>query len=206
MTRNLIPILTLMAMLISPLGSIAWANDYVIDQSHSSISFKVRHLVGKVRGDFNKFEGTFAYKAGKPKAWKTEAVIDVRSIDTNNENRDKHLRGKDFFFVEKFSKMTFKSKEITDLDDDEAKLHGTLTIRGVTKPVVLDLEIGGTGTDPYGNQKAAFTATTKINRKDFGLTWNEALETGGLLVGEEIEIILEIEGNLQTKEKSKKKK
>ncbi|MBI3307471.1 MAG: polyisoprenoid-binding protein [Candidatus Omnitrophica bacterium] len=169
------------------------AANYNLDPDHTSINFKIRHLFSKVSGNFTQFEGKVEYDPDKPETWKTTATIQAASIDTRVPPRDKHLRSKDFFDVEKFPTLTFESTKVTDVADGRAKLHGNLTIHGVTKEVVFDLEIHGVGKDPWGNVRAGFTATAKINRKDFGLNWNEAVETGQLLVGEEVEITLEIE-------------
>lgn len=171
----------------------AGAAEFKVDPAHSTVSFKIRHIFSKVQGTFNKFQGTLEYVDGNPEAWEVEASADVASIDTNEPDRDKHLRSKDFFYVEKYPTMTFSSTQVTDYDDDRAKLHGLLTIRGIQKEVIFDLEIHGVGNDPWGNTKAGFTATTRINRTDFGLNWNKVLETGNVLVGEEVEIVLEIE-------------
>jgi len=172
----------------------ASAATYTIDADHSSVTFKIRHLFSKTNGQFKQFEGTVDYEPGKPETWKTQAVIQAASIDTNVEQRDKHLRSADFFDVEKFPTLTFTSTKVTDVTPEGAKLRGDLTMHGVTQPVVMDLAIHGVGKDPWGNTRAGFTATTKVDRKDFGLTWNKAVETGGLLVGDEVEITLEIEG------------
>ncbi|HLG19202.1 MAG TPA: YceI family protein [Bdellovibrionota bacterium] len=160
----------------------------------------MRHLIGKVHGNFQKFSGKFEFEPGKPAKWKAEATIDVASINTNVEKRDQHLRSKDFFDVENkehldYATMKFVSTKVTEVKENKAKLHGNLSIHGITKPVVLDLDIGGEATDPWGNKKAAFSAATTINRKDFGLTWNQTLEAGGVLVGDDVEITLEVEGN-----------
>ena len=176
------------------LATPAWATTYVIDTDHTTVSFKVRHLFSKVEGTFRQFEGTLDYVSGHPEQWKTSATIQAASIDTRVEKRDTHLRSKDFFEVDTYPTIAFRSTEITDVQGTNAKLHGLLTIHGVEKPVVLDLEIHGEGKDPWGNVRSGFTATTKINRKDFGLNWNQALETGGVLVGDEVEITLEVEG------------
>ena len=170
---------------------------YNIDADHTAVSFKIRHILSNVEGRFNQFEGNFDYEPGKPDSWRTEATIQAAAIDTNVAPRDKHLRSADFFDVEKFPTVTFKSTGVSDVTETNAKLNGLLTIHGVEKSVTLDLEIHGVAKDPWGNVRAAFTATTKINRKDFGLTWNQAVETGQLLVGEEVEIILEVEGLLK---------
>jgi len=157
----------------------------------------VRHLFSNVIGIFKKFEGAFDYEPGKPEIWKVNAAVQAASIDTNVEQRDNHLRSKDFFDVENFPTLTFVSTSVTDVTGESAKLNGNLTIHGVEKPVVFDLTINGAGKDPWGNMRASFSASTKINRKDFGLTWNKALESGQLLVGDEITITLEVEGLLQ---------
>ncbi len=171
-----------------------YATTYSIDKDHTTVSFKIRHLFSKVQGTFNDFSGTFTYVPGQPDQWQTEATIQTTSIDTGVEPRDNHLRSPDFFDVKQYPTVTFKSTSVTDATETHAKLHGLLTIRGVEKPVVLDLDIHGEGKDPWGNLRSGFTATTQINRKDFGLTWNKAVESGQLLVGEEVDIILEVEG------------
>lgn len=179
------------------LASQAFGATYEIDPDHSAVSFKIRHLFSFVQGHFKKFEGKLEYEPEKPATWKAEATIDAASIDTNVEARDKHLRTADFFDVETYPTLTFKSAEVQDASTTEAKLSGILNLHGLEKPVVLDVKIHGVGKDPWGNTRAGFTATTKINRKDFGLTWNKAVETGQLLVGEEVEITLEIEALLK---------
>lgn len=175
------------------IGSTAQAAKFSIDAAHSSVGFKVRHLVAKTAGRFERFSGTIDFVEGKPADWKVSAEIEVASINTDNSKRDEHLRGADFFNAEKNPKMTFTSTRVSDVKGKKAKLHGNLTLNGVTKPVVLDMEMMGTGKDPWGNMKAGFTATTKINRKDFGMNWNKTLDQGGVLLGEEIEIQIEIE-------------
>lgn len=184
----------------------AVAADFDIDPAHSSVTFKIRHLVSKTAGHFEKFTGTLSYEPGKPETWQANAVIDTASINTNNKKRDDHLKGPDFFDVKKFPKMTFKSTKVSDVDDNEAKLHGDLTLHGVTKPVVLDIEFTGAGTDPWGTQKIGFTGKTKVNRKDFGIEWNKTLDAGGLMLGEEVEIVLEIEADQKKDATAKKAK
>lgn len=178
-------------------ASAAQAANYKIDPDHSSVMFRVRHLVGHVTGQFDKFEGTFAYEKGKPQVWKASATIDASSVDTKTKERDKHLRSEDFFDVEKHPSITFVSTKVSNAAGEHAKLLGKLTILETTKTVALDLEIGGTQKDGNGLEHAAFTAKTRINRKDFGLTWNDTIETGGVLVGDDVDITLEIEGVLQ---------
>jgi polyisoprenoid-binding protein YceI len=173
----------------------ALAGEYDIDPAHSSVGFKIRHLVTKTAGKFDKFKGTIMYEKGKPETWTVMADIDPASIDTNEPKRDKHLKSPDFFDVAKFPAMTFKSTKVKDVSGNKMKVEGDLTIHGVTKQVELDVEMTGEGKDPWGNEAAGFTGTTKVNRKDFGLTWNKALEAGGFLVGDEVEIALEVEAH-----------
>lgn len=170
------------------------AETFEIDPMHSGVNFRVAHMmVGRVRGRFEKFSGTIDYDKAKPKTWKAEATIDAASISTDVEARDNHLRSPDFFDVAKFPEITFKTKSVKPGKDGKAVLIGELTIHGVTKPVALDLEIAGTSKDPKGATHLGASATTKINRKDFGLVWNKALEAGGVMVGDEVEISLDVE-------------
>lgn len=172
----------------------AWATTYAIDRDHTTVSFKIRHLFSKVEGTFNEFEGSFEYVPGQPELWKAEAFIQAASIDTRVEKRDTHLRSKDFFDVAQYPAIIFTSTGVTEVTEGGAKLEGLLMIHGVEHPVALDLTIHGEGRDPWGNLRSGFTATTTISRKDFGLAWNEMVETGQLLVGDEVEITLEVEG------------
>ncbi|HXV18698.1 MAG TPA: YceI family protein [Candidatus Omnitrophota bacterium] len=172
------------------------AATYKVDTDHSTVSFKIRHILSNTQGTFRQFEGVFDFEPGKPDTWKASGVIQAGSIDTNVPERDKHLRSADFFDVEKFPVLDFTMTKVLESTDTTAKVEGTLTLHGVEKPIVLDVEIHGVAKDPWGNTRASFTATTTINRKDFGLTWNKALEAGQLLVGEEVKITLEIEGIL----------
>ena len=172
----------------------AAAETYAIDPAHSTVSFRIRHLFTQVHGVFRDFSGTIQYAPGAPDQWKAEATIQATSIDTRVEKRDTHLRSHDFFDVEQYPAITFTSTEVTDATAAGGKLHGVLSLHGVERPIVLDLAIHGAGKDPWGNQRAGFTATTTLNRKDFGIIWNEALETGELLLGDEVVITLDIEG------------
>lgn len=165
-----------------------------IDTSHSGVHFSVRHMViAKVRGSFDRFEGSVELDETNPAASKVSVRIDARSIDTREEKRDAHLRSADFFDVETYPDLTFESTKVEKIDDERWRVTGDLTIHGVTKEVALDAEALGTGKDPWGNDRIAFQASTSINRKDFGLTWNQALETGGVLVGDKIEISLDVQ-------------
>lgn len=177
----------------------ATAKRYEVDTAHTSVNFRVRHLFTWVDGRFGAFDGAIEFDPDAPEKTTVRGSIDAASIDTNVEKRDTHLRSGDFFDVEKFPKVTFESTKVTDVDAaaKTAKLHGNLTIKDVTKPVVLDAKFLGEATDPWGNRKAGFSGQTTINRKDFGLNWNQALETGGVLVGEEIEIRIDVEGDVK---------
>ncbi len=181
--------------LVSLIASSASAANYEIDADHSSVGFKIKHLaISSVTGEFSDVKGSFTFDPANPSAAKATATISAKSINTRQAKRDDHLRGADFFEADKFSEITFVSKEIKDATKDGFKVLGDLTIRGVTKPVTLDVAVGGMAKDPWGNERAAFNATAKINRKDFGLVWNKVIETGALVVGDDVTITLEVEG------------
>jgi len=164
-----------------------------IDPSHSGVHFTVRHMViSKVRGAFERFQGSIAFDEQNPAASTVEVEIDADSIQTHEAKRDGHLRSPDFFDVAQFPKLTFKSTKV-EKGGDGYLVTGDLSLHGVTKPVVLNVEALGGGKDPWGNERLGFQATTTINRKDFGLNWNQALEAGGVLVGEKIEITLDVQ-------------
>jgi polyisoprenoid-binding protein YceI len=168
------------------------AGTWTIDASHSSVNFKVKHLgVAKTRGRFTTFEGTVEV-GERPEDTTVNVQIDASSVDTHDGGRDDHLRSADFFDVANHPHLVFTSTGVSG-SGDEWTLEGTLTIAGVTKPVTLAVEYEGVTADPWGNTKAGFTASTKVNREDFGLTWNAALETGGFLVGKDVTIELEVE-------------
>ncbi len=173
----------------------AEATTYQVDPDHTSVTFHVRHLFTQVQGRFDRFGGSIQYDPQNPDKTKVEGWIDVGSINTNVAERDKDLRSKRFFDVEKYPRIQFVSTGVRDVDVEKrtGKLVGLLTIRGTARPVILDVAFLGEGKDPWGNQRAGFSAQTTINRKDFGLTWNETLETGGLLVGEEVRIEIQAE-------------
>jgi len=175
----------------------ALAAPYAIDPSHTEMGFSIRHLmISNVKGRFRKFTGTFDFDPVKNQLSNINVEIDAASIDTNEPDRDKHLRTNDFFGVEKYPKITFKSEKIDyTADGKPVKAQGPLTIRDITKPVVVDLEYRGSITDGWGNNKIAFLATTKIDRKDYGIKWNKALDKGGVTVGDEVIITIEGEAN-----------
>jgi polyisoprenoid-binding protein YceI len=168
---------------------------YDIDPAHSSAHFSVRHMmISNVKGEFTKLSGVVVYDPENPSASHMNVKIDVASLHTRDEQRDGHLKSADFLDVAQFPEITFVSKRVEARGEGEHITTGDLTIHGVTREVALDVE-GPTAEvkDPWGNVRAGAAATTKINRKDFGLTWNATLETGGVLVGEEIKINLEVE-------------
>ncbi len=170
------------------------ATTWNIDLSHSAIHFSVRHMVvSKTRGRFGKFAGLLSFDPKNPTAASVQVSIEPATLDTADAQRDTHLRSADFFDVEKFPQASFKSTRIQELGGEKFKVTGDLTLHGVTRPVVLDASFEGLGKDPWGGERAGFSATTTIDRKDFGLEWNKALETGGLLVGEKVELTLEVE-------------
>jgi polyisoprenoid-binding protein YceI len=183
----------ILAFLVAVAPGMALAAPWTIDTSHTSVNFKIRHLFTKVNGSFQKVEGTFTFDPQHPEAGSVEAVIDAASITTRNEKRDNHLRSPDFFDVAKFPQITFKSTKV-EKDDAGMRLIGDLTMHGVTKPVTLNLEFLGAGPHMLpGSQVSGFSATGTLNRKDFGLEWNKALETGGTLLGDEVEIEIGVE-------------
>ncbi len=168
--------------------------NWQIDFAHSEINFTVRHMmISKVRGQFESFSGTVNFDEENPTNTTVEIAVDLQSINTKEADRDNHLRSADFFDVENHPQMTFKSKRVEQISANEARLIGDLTIRGVTNEIVLDVEYAGQAASPWGTTSAGFSASGKINRKDWGLTWNQKLETGGVLVGEEVKIDVELE-------------
>jgi polyisoprenoid-binding protein YceI len=192
MNRIIVAIFTLIAF---ALPTLALASTWNIDPEHSSVGFKIKHLmVSNVNGNFNKHTGVVEIDDKDITKSTVQVTIDTNSINTNVQKRDEHLRSADFFDVATYPTMTFVSKKVAKAGKDKLKVTGDLTLHGVTKEVVLDVE-GPTveSKDPWGNIRRGATATTKINRKDFGLTWNAALETGGVVVGDDVNIILEIE-------------
>ena len=173
------------------------AGTWALDPTHSEVTFSVKHLaISKVRGIFERFTASIV-TAEDPSASTVEASIEVASINTNQKDRDKHLRTNDFFKADEFPNITFTSTSVL-LNDDDITVVGDLTLRGVTKSVTLSGEFGGTVTDGYGQTKAGFTASTKINRHDYGVSWNAALEAGGLTLGDEISINFELQFVLET--------
>jgi polyisoprenoid-binding protein YceI len=179
-----------MAVAVSERGLATWS----IDRAHSHVEFAVRHLmISTAKGRFTEVSGTVRTDDADPAKGEVDIAIDVASIDTREAQRDAHLRSADFFDAKNFPTITFKSRRLTEVKGDKFKLAGDLTIHGVTREVVLDVTSEGRGKDPWGGERAGFNATTKIKRSDFGLTWNQLLETGGVAVGDDVKISVDVE-------------
>lgn len=177
----------------------AYAAEYKIDTDHSQVGFRIKHLaISMVPGRFGQFSGTFSFDPAKIDASKVATTISVQSINTDNQKRDDHLRNPDFFDAAKYPDIKYTSAKVEPTGKDSFIVHGDLSMHGVTKHVMLNVTYHGAAKDPWGNERTAFSATTRINRKDFGLVWNKVLETGGLVVGEDVEITLDIEGVKQS--------
>ena len=191
--KNLIRVIVVSLILALP--TLSLASTWTIDPDHSNIEFRVRHLmVSNVKGDFEKYTGTVVIGDKDITTSKVNVTIDTGSINTNVTKRDAHLRSADFFDVAKYPTMTFVSKKVAETGMGGLAVTGNLTLHGITREVVLNVEpISKESRDPWGNIRRGTSATTRINRKDFGLVWNKALETGGVLIGDEVNITLEIE-------------
>ena len=183
--------LTLFLLPLFPLnGSSA---EFTLDKDHSHAGFQVRHIVSKLQGEFKDFEGSFTFDEKNPESAAGKFIVKAASVNTNHEKRDTHLRSPDFFDVEKFPTLSFESRKVTPAGGKKFLLAGDLTIHGVTRPVTFDTEFFGLEKSPWGDYRAGFSASTKINRKDYGIVWNKVLDSGGLLVGEEVEISIQVE-------------
>jgi polyisoprenoid-binding protein YceI len=166
---------------------------YALDVAHSRIGFAARHaMVTKVRGAFNEFEGIAKLPTPDPRTWNVEVTIQAASIDTRNEQRDGHLRSNDFLLLDEYPTITFTSTSVEQVSDSTFRVTGDLTVRGVTRPVSVDFEYGGSATDPFGNARVGFDGSVSISRKDFGITWNAALDAGGVLVSDKVDLEFEI--------------
>lgn len=170
---------------------------WVLDPAHSEITFKVRHMmISNVKGEFQNF--TVDVDGEDITMSNVQVIIEAPSITTNNEDRDNHLKSADFLDIENHKEITFKSTSVDQKNDDEYELKGLLTIKGISKEVSLDVELGGIAKDPWGNEKAGFSVNGQLNRKDWGLNWNTALETGGVLVGDKVNISGEVQFTKQS--------
>jgi len=194
--RTIAKALTLFALSLAPTLALAAPTEWKIDSSHSSVQFSVRHMmISNVRGEFGNLSGALSVDDADLTKSSITAEVDATTINTRDGKRDEHLKSPDFFDVAKFPKLSFKSTKV-EKAGAQLKVTGDMTIHGVTKPVVLTVDaLANTVKDPWGNVKRGFSATAKVNRKDFGLTWNKALEAGGVAVGEEVTITIDIEAN-----------
>jgi polyisoprenoid-binding protein YceI len=174
-------------------GTARAADTYTIDPSHSNMGFNIRHFFSRVPGHFTKFEGTITWDMQDVAKSAVNVSIDTASINTEEPKRDTHLKSPDFFDAEKYPKITFVSNKVTSVSPTKLKVDGMLTIRGVSKPVSLDVELLGTGPDGWGGVRSGFEAKTKINRQDYGVAWNKAIEGGGTLLGDDVDIVLNVE-------------
>ncbi len=171
----------------------ATTGTWVIDPAHSRLGFSVRHaMVTTVRGQFDQFEGTLVLDGEDPANSSATVAIQTGSISTGSEDRDNHLRSPDFFDVDQFPTLTFAATDVVAHNDEDFEMSGVLTLHGVSRPVTIKAEYQGLVTDPFGNERIGFAGETQINRKDFGLNWNAALEAGGVLVGEKVKIHLDV--------------
>lgn len=183
------------ALLLSAPFAIAAPTTWIIDTNHSSVEFSIRHLFSKVPGKFTKFSGTIVYDAANAATSSVKAEIDASTITTANEKRDGHLKSEDFFDVAKYPTLSFESTKVAAAGENKLKVDGNLTMHGITKPTVLDVTFLGAGAGPGGRQVSGFEAVTKVNRKDFNIIWNRTWDQGGTMLGEEVEIRLNVEAN-----------
>jgi len=180
-------------MSISTAETATLTGDYTIDPTHSRIGFVARHaMVTKVRGSFGEFEGAGHFDLESPARSHLSLSIQAASIDTGNADRDGHLKSNDFFDMERYPHITFASTAVEKVGDDSYKVTGDLTIKGVTQPVSVDFEYTGSARDPFGNERIGFEGKTTVNRKDWGISWNAALETGGVLIGEKVTLEFDV--------------
>ena len=187
---------TPLALAFTLAASTAFSQDvYSVDRTHSEVTFRVRHFVAKVAGRFDDFSGTITIVPGKPAASAVDFTIKTASINTANTNRDTHLKSADFFDAEKNPEITFKSTKIAPVDADTFNVTGIFTMHGTAKEITIPVDFGGTMIDQRGTETAGFSLTTKLNRKDYGIVYNQTLETGGLVLGDDVEITVNIEAN-----------
>jgi len=185
---------------LAALPALAAVETYTVDRAHSEVSFQIRHFVTNVRGQFDQYEGTIWFDTENPEASRVEFEIDAASINTFNADRDKHLRSDDFFAVEKHPKISFKSSKIKKTGENAYAVTGTFVLRGVTKEITLPVTFLGTVKDPWGSTRAGFEATAALDRKDYGINWNRALDQGGFVLGDEAKISINLETVLKKPE------
>jgi len=183
----------MLALLVGLAGAASAADTWTVDKAHSTVNFKIKHLMSKVTGSFGDFDGTITTDFANLGASGVTFTIQAASIDTANADRDKHLRAADFFDVEKFPTVTFTSSKITKTGETTFAVTGTFTMHGVSKEITLPVTFLGAAQDPWGNTKAGFEIATTLSRTDYGIVWNKALETGGFLLGDEVEVMINLE-------------
>jgi polyisoprenoid-binding protein YceI len=185
--------LVLAILFLAAASGLRAADTYTIDKAHSDVSFTIRHFASKVHGRFADFEGSIQADTAKPEASSVVFTIKSTSIDTNNSNRDNDLRSDNFFDVAKFPEISFKSSKIAATGKDAYAVTGTFTMHGVSKEMTLPVTYLGTMKDPRGNERASFELNTKLNRKDFGISWNKSLDNGSLMLSDEVEVTVDLE-------------
>ncbi len=183
---------------------LAAVDAYTVDKAHSDVGFQIRHFASKVRGHFNDYEGTVQADQSKPELSSVVFTIKTTSIDTGNADRDKHLRSADFFDAEKCPEITFKSSKIAPAGEDKYDVTGTLTMRCVSKEVTLPVNLLGIVKDPWGNERASFEVVLKLSRKDYGIKWNKALDAGGFMLSDDVDITINLETVKKKAEETKK--
>lgn len=204
MFRKLLPVvLSAVALTAAAALPVQAADTYNVDPGHSDVGFQIRHMVTQVRGKFDDYKGTIQLDPAKMVNSSVDFAIKATSINTGNADRDKHLRSADFFDVEKFPEMTFKSKSIKATGKDAYAVTGTFAMHGVSKDITLPVSFGGTAKDPWGGQRAGFSTSITLNRKDYGINWNKALDNGGVLLGEDVKITIDLEA-VKAKDEAKK--
>ena len=195
--RNLLVIFT---SLLATGTAASAADTYTIDAGHSDVSFQVRHIVSQTRGTFDTFSGDIVMDVETPENSSVSFSIETASINTKNEDRDDHLRGEDFFDVTKYPTLTFESHSVRKVMENRFQVQGTLTLHGVSKEMTLPVEFHGSAKDPWGGTRAGFSVSTALDRQDFGITWNKALDQGGFVLGDEVKIEINLETTLNTTE------
>ena len=205
-SRSILSVIALLSTLAATAPARAELQSYAIDTGHSDVGFKIRHLVSKTTGGFDTFSGTIVLDQANLAAGSVSLEIDAASIDTNHEKRDAHLKSADFFAVDSFPTITFKSTKVVAKSAEELLVTGDLTMRGVTKPIDLTVLISGFGPDPRGNQRAGFEVTGKLDRRDFGILWNRDLDTGGTLLDDQVALTMNIEAVQEQPEDAAAKK
>ncbi|MDH3284920.1 MAG: YceI family protein [Acidobacteriota bacterium] len=194
MTRKILKLLTLaLVALVAAPAAFSDATTFEVDAAHSTVEFKIRHLLTRVSGNFRDFAGEISWNAENPAASKVEFVVQAASIDTGNDDRDKHLRSPDFFDAENHATLSFKSKKVSAAGEGKLSVTGDFTMHGVTKTITIPVEIGGVMQDPWGRTVAGFEAEFEIDRKDFGMVWNKLLDQGGAVLGDTVKIFIGVE-------------